>query len=102
ALSCLAPQVAAAAPLAEGAAATANTVTVTGTVFEDANGNGRRDAGEGPMPGVDVTDGSVWTTTGPDGSYSLQMDPTRRETDLISIVSPIAAGAFLQPGLADR
>ncbi|MFE7234871.1 PQQ-binding-like beta-propeller repeat protein [Streptomyces sp. NPDC057596] len=88
ALSCLAPQVAAAAPLLEEAAATANTVTVTGTVFEDTNGNGKRDAGEAPMPGVDVTDGSVWTTTGPDGSYSLQMDPTRRETDLINIVSP--------------
>ncbi|WP_405680247.1 PQQ-binding-like beta-propeller repeat protein [Streptomyces sp. NBC_01238] len=87
-LSFLAPQLAAAAPLVEGAAATANTVTVTGTVFKDANGNGKRDAGEAPMSGVDVTDGSEWTTTGPDGSYSLQMDPTRRETDLISIVSP--------------
>ncbi|MGW3506434.1 outer membrane protein assembly factor BamB family protein [Streptomyces sp. NPDC000994] len=86
ALSCLAPQAAAATPLAQEAAA--NTVTVTGTVFEDTNGNGKRDAGEAPMPGVDVTDGSVWTTTGPDGSYSLQMDPTRRETDLINIVSP--------------
>ncbi|MFE7392192.1 PQQ-binding-like beta-propeller repeat protein [Streptomyces sp. NPDC057582] len=87
-LSCLAPQVASAAPLAEGAAATANTVTVTGTVFEDANGNGKRDAGEAAMPGVDVTDGAVWITTGTDGSYTLQMDPTRRETDLVSIVSP--------------
>jgi hypothetical protein len=87
-LSFLAPQMAAAAPLAEQAAATANTVTVTGTVFKDANGNGKRDADEAPMPGVDVTDGAGWTTTGPDGSYSLQMDPTRRETDLVSIVSP--------------
>ncbi|MEU2132993.1 PQQ-binding-like beta-propeller repeat protein [Streptomyces sp. NPDC018352] len=86
ALSCLAPQVATAAPLAQAAAATAN--TVTGTVFKDTNGNGRHDAGETPMSGVDVTDGSVWTTTGPDGSYSLQMDPTRRETDLVSVVSP--------------
>ncbi|WP_326769331.1 NPCBM/NEW2 domain-containing protein [Streptomyces sp. NBC_01591] len=83
-LSCLAPQMAAAAPLAEGAAAN----TVTGTVFKDANGNGKRDAGEAPMAGVDVTDGAGWTTTGSDGSYSLQMDPARRETDLISIVSP--------------
>ncbi|MFJ6596632.1 PQQ-binding-like beta-propeller repeat protein [Streptomyces violaceusniger] len=85
-LSCLAPQLAAAAPLAEGA--TADTVTVTGTVFKDANANGKRDAGEAPMAGVDVTDGAGWTTTGADGSYTLQMDPTRRETDLISIVSP--------------
>ncbi|WP_406515850.1 NPCBM/NEW2 domain-containing protein [Streptomyces sp. NBC_00873] len=87
-LSFLAPQMAAAAPLADGAAAAADTVTVTGTVFKDANGNGKRDADEAPMAGVDVTDGAGWTTTGPDGSYSLQMDPTRRETDLISIVSP--------------
>ncbi|GGV94892.1 phosphoesterase [Streptomyces gelaticus] len=84
-LSFLAPQVAAAAPLAEP---TANTVTVTGTVFKDTNGNGKRDAGEVPMPGVDITDGAVWTTTGLDGSYALQIDPTRRETDLVSIVSP--------------
>ncbi|WP_331772796.1 NPCBM/NEW2 domain-containing protein (plasmid) [Embleya sp. NBC_00888] len=85
-LSCLAPQMAGAAPLAEESAATAN--TVTGTVFEDVNGNGRRDTGEAPMAGVDVTDGAGWTTTGADGSYSLRMDPTRRETDLVSIVSP--------------
>ncbi|MEU2429634.1 metallophosphoesterase N-terminal domain-containing protein, partial [Streptomyces sp. NPDC007861] len=68
-------------------AATA-TATVEGTVFKDANGNGKRDRGERPMPGVDVTDGAAWTTTGPDGSYRLAIDPTRRETDLVSIVSP--------------
>ncbi|MGW1158567.1 outer membrane protein assembly factor BamB family protein [Streptomyces sp. NPDC002519] len=87
-LSCLAPQVAAAAPLAGEAAAAANTVTVRGTVFEDTDGNGKRDAGEAAMPGVDVTDGAAWTTTGPDGSYTLQIDPARRETDLVSIISP--------------
>ncbi|MCP9212609.1 PQQ-binding-like beta-propeller repeat protein [Streptomyces cucumeris] len=84
ALSFLTPQAAFAEP-AEPAAAT---VTVEGTVFKDRDGNGRRDAGEPPMSGVDVTDGAVWTTTGADGSYRLATDPTRRETDLVSIVSP--------------
>ncbi|MFD4227749.1 PQQ-binding-like beta-propeller repeat protein [Streptomyces sp. NPDC058545] len=87
-LSVLAPQVASAAPFAEDAAATAGLVTVEGAVFKDANGNGRRDGGERPMAGVDVTDGAVWTTSGADGTYTLQIDPTRRETDLVSVVSP--------------
>ncbi|MEU4504224.1 PQQ-binding-like beta-propeller repeat protein [Streptomyces sp. NPDC024089] len=82
ALSCLAPQAAMADDTAPA------TVTVEGTVFKDANGNGRRDRGERAMSGVDVTDGAVWTTTGADGSYSLAIDPGRRETDLVSIVSP--------------
>ncbi|MFG2884337.1 PQQ-binding-like beta-propeller repeat protein [Streptomyces sp. NPDC048297] len=87
-LSFLAPEMAVAAPLAAEEAASANTVTVSGTVFADTDGDGRRDTGEPPMTGVDVTDGAVWTTTGPDGSYTLRIDPTRRETDLVSIVSP--------------
>lgn len=84
AASFLAPQ----AALAEGAPEQDATVTVRGTVFKDRNGNGRRDKGERPMRGVDVTDGAAWTTTGADGSYSLRIDPKRRETDLVSIVSP--------------
>ncbi|MCX4844213.1 PQQ-binding-like beta-propeller repeat protein [Streptomyces sp. NBC_00893] len=82
ALSCLAPQAAIADDTAPA------TVTVEGTVFKDANGNGRRDRGERAMSGVDVTDGAVWATTGADGSYSLAIDPGRRETDIVSIVSP--------------
>ncbi|MCW3839573.1 PQQ-binding-like beta-propeller repeat protein [Micromonospora yasonensis] len=73
---------------AADAATTGDWVSVQGTVFKDVNANGVRDQGEAPMPGVDVTDGAVWTTTGADGSYTLQMDLTRRETDLVSIVSP--------------
>ncbi|MFF9017432.1 PQQ-binding-like beta-propeller repeat protein [Streptomyces sp. NPDC014870] len=84
-LSCLAPQTAYADDVAEPAATAS---TVEGTVFKDTNGNGLLDKGERPMPGVDVTDGAVWTTTGADGSYRLQLDPARRETDLVSIVSP--------------
>ncbi|WP_406384765.1 PQQ-binding-like beta-propeller repeat protein [Streptomyces sp. NBC_01618] len=84
ALSFLAPQ----AAFADDSADPVDTVTVEGTVFKDRNGNGERDRGEQPMPGIDVTDGAVWTTTGGDGSYSLQIDPKRRETDLVGIVSP--------------
>ncbi|MGW3655014.1 outer membrane protein assembly factor BamB family protein [Streptomyces sp. NPDC005151] len=73
---------------AADAAPAGDWVSVQGAVFEDTNANGVRDAGEAPMAGVDVTDGSVWTTTGADGSYTLQMDLTRRETDLVNIVSP--------------
>ncbi|MFF3247567.1 PQQ-binding-like beta-propeller repeat protein [Streptomyces sp. NPDC002870] len=82
ALSCLAPQ----AAFADDAAPA--TVTVEGTVFKDRNGNGKRDKGERAMPGVDVTDGAAWTTTRADGTYTLDIDPARRETDLVSIVSP--------------
>ncbi|MFB8060820.1 metallophosphoesterase N-terminal domain-containing protein, partial [Kitasatospora purpeofusca] len=90
ALSCLAPQLATALPAATGTTAAAATVSVSvsGTVFADPNGNGRRDAGEAPMAGVDVTDGALWTTTGADGTYTLAVDPARRETDLVSVVSP--------------
>ncbi|MFJ6568249.1 PQQ-binding-like beta-propeller repeat protein [Streptomyces sp. NPDC091292] len=86
ALSCLAPEAAFAATAQPDAAPA--TVTVEGTVFRDANGNGRRDRGERPMPGVDVTDGAVWATTRADGSYTLAVDPARRETDVVSVVSP--------------
>jgi uncharacterized protein (DUF2141 family) len=44
---------------------------VTGTVFDDLNGNGVRDPGEPGIGGVDVTLGSDTETTGMDGSYSF-------------------------------
>ncbi|MGW4204047.1 outer membrane protein assembly factor BamB family protein, partial [Streptomyces sp. NPDC004726] len=84
AVASLAPQAAFAAETAAEPA----TVKVTGTVFKDSNGNGKRDKGERPLPGVDVTDGAVWATSRSDGSYSLDIDPKRRETDLVHIVSP--------------
>ncbi|SDZ39819.1 Outer membrane protein assembly factor BamB, contains PQQ-like beta-propeller repeat [Saccharopolyspora shandongensis] len=79
----LTPAVATAAPVA-----TAATVPVQGAIFADTNGNGARDPGEAPLPGVSVTDGAVWATSGPDGSYRIDIDPARRETDLVSVVSP--------------
>ena len=61
---------------------------VQGTVFKDLDADGVRDSGEPGMGGVSVTDGEVWSKSEADGSYSFQMDRTRRETDLVQIVSP--------------
>ncbi|MCM6773256.1 PQQ-binding-like beta-propeller repeat protein [Nocardia sp. CDC159] len=63
-------------------------VEVRGTVFLDGNGNGVRDVGEIGLPNISVTDGAVWATTGMDGGYRLEVDPGRRETDLVQVVSP--------------
>ncbi len=51
---------------------------VEGMVFEDANGNGVRDAGEKPLPGIRVSDGEHIAVTGRDGRYRLpdSMQPT--------------------------
>ncbi|WP_433336631.1 PQQ-binding-like beta-propeller repeat protein [Spirillospora sp. CA-294931] len=70
------------------AGAAPDTVTVQGTVFRDVDGDGRRDPGERGLGGVSVTDGQAWATTGADGSYELAMDPARRGTDLVQVVSP--------------
>ncbi|GAA2310040.1 hypothetical protein GCM10010149_70420 [Nonomuraea roseoviolacea subsp. roseoviolacea] len=66
----------------------ADRTTVEGTVFADEDRDGVKDAGEKGVPGVSVTDGEVWATTGADGGYSMTVDRNRRETDLVSIVSP--------------
>ncbi|WP_205304201.1 outer membrane protein assembly factor BamB family protein [Nonomuraea montanisoli] len=66
----------------------ADQVAVEGTVFADRDGDGVKDAGEKGMPGVSVTDGAQWATTGADGGYAMTVDRNRRETDLVSIVSP--------------
>ena len=44
-------------------------VTVSGAVFDDANGNGERDAGEHGIAGVWVTDGEHITPSSGDGQY---------------------------------
>ena len=49
------------------AAATA----VSGVVYDDANGNGRRDPGEKGLAGVVVSDGVSVVVTGSDGGYAL-------------------------------
>ncbi|MFP4056146.1 MAG: metallophosphoesterase [Candidatus Brocadiia bacterium] len=61
--------------LALGAAAGAE--PVAGVVFEDANANGRRDAGERGIEGVPVTDGVSFAVTDAQGRYRLEagLDP---------------------------
>jgi len=61
---------AAAAP-ASSAAAAGSTAVVTGVVYDDANRNGKRDAGEAGIAGAVVSDQHVVATTGKDGRYSL-------------------------------
>ncbi|MBB5078323.1 outer membrane protein assembly factor BamB family protein [Nonomuraea endophytica] len=70
------------------AGASADIVTITGTVFKDRNGNGAKDRGEAGFPRVSVTDGANWATTAADGTYSIQVDRNRRETDMVYVVSP--------------
>lgn len=45
-------------------------------VFEDRNGNGRRDAGEGGIPGVRVSDGIRVAVTGADGRHAWPDAPS--------------------------
>ncbi len=45
--------------------------TASGTVFHDANRNGKRDAGESGIPDVRVSNGRVVVQTDQDGSYRL-------------------------------
>lgn len=52
-------------------AATLAQTVATGVVFEDANRNGVRDAGERGLPGVRVSDGRQIVTTDADGRYRL-------------------------------
>ena len=46
-------------------------VPVTGTVFVDADGNGRRDAGELPIENVRISDGYTVVLTDSAGRYTL-------------------------------
>jgi 3',5'-cyclic AMP phosphodiesterase CpdA len=50
--------------------------TLTVTVFDDRNGNGRRDAGEGPIPGVVISNQRDVATTETSGVARLERGPT--------------------------
>ena len=63
-------------------------VTVGGTVYTDQDADGTRDDGEPGMAGLSVTDGEVWATTDENGRYQIDIDPSRRGTDLVNVVSP--------------
>lgn len=47
---------------------------VRGVVYDDANGNGRRDEGEAGIPGVGVSNGRAVVTTDAQGAYALEID----------------------------
>ena len=59
--------------------ASAWAVPLTGTVYRDLNGNGRREAAEPGWPGVALSDGLTFATTDAQGVYRLdaQPDPLR-------------------------
>jgi outer membrane protein assembly factor BamB len=61
---------------------------VTGVVYNDANGDGVRDAGERGVSKVSVSDGAMTVTTDEDGRYRLETDISRRTTDLVFITKP--------------
>src|ERR1700754_3875002 len=46
-------------------------VPVTGVVFEDSNGNGRRDSGESGLAGVAISNQHEVVESGADGAYRL-------------------------------
>lgn len=48
-----------------------------GVVYEDSNGNGRRDRGERPLPGVRVSDGRRIVATDASGRYALPVESGR-------------------------
>jgi hypothetical protein len=58
--------------------------TVTGTVFADRNGNGRREAAEVGVPGVLVSNGVELVPTDSQGRYRLKTQPGR----LVFVVKP--------------
>lgn len=67
---------------------------VTGTVFVDANANGRRDAGERGLPNVVVSNQDTVVTTDADGAYAL---PAPNGTNVVFVSVPDgyrAVGAF--------
>jgi predicted phosphodiesterase len=78
---------AAAALLALAAAGPAGpkTRTVAGVVFEDANADGRRDAGEAGIPGVVVSDQHTVVASDKDGRYALEVESQGEATVSVSL-----------------
>ena len=52
----------------------ARTVLMKGTVFEDLNANGRREADEPPISDMPVSDGLTFTITADDGQFAFALD----------------------------
>ncbi|SDK44562.1 Outer membrane protein assembly factor BamB, contains PQQ-like beta-propeller repeat [Cryobacterium psychrotolerans] len=79
-----------AAPLSSAVSQTIDppSAVISGTVFEDGNGNDVFDAREKVLPGVTVSDGATIVVTDADGRYSLDTPIQRRTTDLVFITQP--------------
>ncbi|MFJ6079407.1 PQQ-binding-like beta-propeller repeat protein [Pseudarthrobacter sp. NPDC092419] len=77
------------------------TAMVSGTVFEDRNGNDAFDPGEPVLPGVSVSDGATIVVTDADGRYSLETRTERRNTDLVFVSQPagysVGTDEFMAP-----
>ncbi|KFN41087.1 calcineurin-like phosphoesterase C-terminal domain-containing protein [Arenimonas oryziterrae] len=70
----------------------------SGTVYEDRNGNGQRDAGEHGLAGIRVSDGQHIVSTDAQGAYHLGVDGVRSSF----VIKPAGYRAALRPdGLPD-
>jgi hypothetical protein len=71
---------------------------VTGRVYLDANGNGKYDSGEAPIPGVRIVVGPGFATSDSSGDYRvwdvLPYQPTQVTVDSLSLASPLWIPAF--------
>jgi len=70
------------------------TYTLSGIVFFDYNGNGIQDGGEPPIEGVPITVGGLSTTSGVDGSYSLEGVPAGTQAVYVESPTQDTATAF--------
>ena len=86
---------------AVGEALNPPSAAVSGTVFEDRNGNDAFDPGEPALPGVSVSDGATVAVTDANGKYSLETRTERRNTDIVFITQPagysVGTDEFMAP-----
>ncbi len=77
------------------------TAVVTGTVFEDRNGNDTFDGKDLPLEGVSVSDGVTLVVTDAKGHYRLETSTERRRTDQVFITQPagysVGTDEFMTP-----
>ena len=74
-------------------------LAVSGVVFDDADGNGRRDPGEAGLAGVVVSDGTTIATTAADGTYALAA-VTARNVFVVTPGDRLAVTGWFHPAAA--
>jgi Icc protein len=72
--------------------------TVSGTVYDDANANGRRDPGEAGLAGVVVSDGAAVVASAADGTY--RFDSTGGRVFVVTPGDRRAVGSFFRDAAA--